>query len=108
MVNVNEASFFCPTFQMLTRGTVPADLIAGCIEHTTEFDDLVVTLRTSIFAVSQRIEVLQLNPASRGEIPDQSAPRSVAEVLPVAQLTRRIVAGVLASLVCFQAYSGCG
>lgn len=74
MVNVDEASFLCPTFQMLTRRTVPADLIAGCIEYTTEFDDFVVTLRTSIFAVSQRIEVLQLNPASRGEIPDQSAP----------------------------------
>jgi hypothetical protein len=52
MVYVNEASFFCPTFQMLARRTVPADLIAGCIKYATELDNLVVVLRTSIFAVS--------------------------------------------------------
>ena len=73
MMYVDEAGFFYPTFQVLTRRTGAADLIASCIKHATKLEDLIVFLRTLIFAVSQRIEILQLNPATRGEIPDQSA-----------------------------------
>jgi hypothetical protein len=73
VVDIDETSFFYPPFQVLARRAVPANLITGCIEYATELDDLIVVLRTPIFAVSQRVEVLQLNPASWGEIPDQSA-----------------------------------
>lgn len=72
MVYVDEAGIFYPTFQVPTRRTVAANLIASCNKHATELENLIVIGRTFIFAVSHRIEILQLNPASRNEISDQS------------------------------------
>lgn len=107
VVYIDEASFFNPALEMLAWRPVPPDLVAGCSEHTAELNDLVVVFRSFIFTVRQRIEVLQFDPATWNEVPDQSASRIVRKRTQGPQLTRRTVAEASASLVCFQAYNGC-
>lgn len=72
VVYIDEASFFYPALQMLAWRTVSADLVASRCKYITELDDFVVLRRASIFTISQSIEVLQFNPASRNEISDLS------------------------------------
>lgn len=107
MLYIGEASFLNPAFEMLARRPVPPDLVACCIEYTTELNDLIVVLRASVFTVRQRVEVLQFDPAARSEVPNRSASNFLWKRIQGLQLTRRTVAEVSASLVYFPAYSGC-
>jgi hypothetical protein len=67
-MNVDEADFFGPAFQVRAGRATAAHLFTGSAEHSTELEKHVILSGSPVLAVAIGIEILEFDPSAGSDL----------------------------------------